>query len=81
MLLFIRWEFFSLDQSSWDIGALFPFSFQRDFEMIEDGWNVFSIELEFSRLKTISDDWRLTDVNKNFAVGVHWRDFFIELLC
>lgn len=57
-----------LDQSSWDVGTLFPFSFQRDFEMIEDGWNIFSIELEFSRLKTISDDWRLTDVNKNFAV-------------
>ena len=58
----------TLDQTSCDVTCLFPFSYSRDFQIIEDGWNLFSIELEFSQLKTISDDWRLTDVNKHFAV-------------
>ncbi len=49
---------------------LFPFCFSRNFDIIEDGWTAFSIELEFSRLKTISDEWRITDVNKNFAVNI-----------
>lgn len=59
----------SLDGSGCDVSYLFPFCCPRDFDIIEDGWTVFSVELEFSRLKTISDDWRISDVNKNFAVS------------
>jgi myotubularin-related protein 9 len=60
--------FVSLDGSNYDVTYLFPFCFRRDFDIIEDGWMAFSIELEFSRLKTISDEWRISNVNKNFAV-------------
>ena len=70
-----------VDQTSCDVTCLFPFSYSRDFQIIEDGWNLFSIELEFSRLKTISDDWRLSDVNKNFAVGLSREIFINDSFC
>ncbi len=49
---------------------LFPFCFPRDFEVIQDGWTAFSVESEFSRLQAISDEWRISDVNKNFTVFI-----------
>lgn len=51
-----------------DVTYLYPFCFVRDFEIIQDGWTIFSVEEEFSRLKTISDEWRISDVNRNFAI-------------
>ncbi len=57
-----------LDGSTCDVAYLFPFCFPRDFEVIQDGWTAFSVESEFSRLQAISDEWRISDVNKNFAV-------------
>ena len=42
------------------------------FDILEDGWTAFPIEAEFSRLKSMSDDWRLSHVNKNFAVGEYF---------
>ncbi len=38
------------------------------FESVEDGWTQFQIENEFSNILMLTDDWRLTYVNKNFAV-------------
>ena len=58
-----------LDGFTCDVKFLFPFCFPRDFEVIQDGWTAFSVESEFSRLQAISDEWRISDVNKNFAVG------------
>ena len=49
---------------------LFPFCFPRDFEVIQDGWTAFSVESEFSRLQAISDEWRISDVNKDFTVDI-----------
>ncbi len=60
--------YFYLDGLNCDVTFLFPFCFPRDFEVIQDGWTAFSVESEFSRLQAISDDWRISDVNKNFAV-------------
>ncbi len=51
---------------------LYPFCFPRDFEVIQDGWTAFSVESEFSRLQAISDEWRISDVNKNFAVFIYF---------
>ncbi|CAF4372801.1 unnamed protein product, partial [Rotaria socialis] len=56
------------DGPTFDVTFLFPFYFPRDFEVIQDGWTAFSVESEFSRLQAISDEWRISDVNKNFAV-------------
>lgn len=58
----------STDGSICDVTFLFPFCFPRDFEVIQDGWTAFSVESEFIRLQAISDDWRISDVNKDFAV-------------
>jgi len=52
------------------VTLLFPFCFPRDFEVIQDGWTAFSVESEFSRLQAISDEWRISDANKNFAVFI-----------
>ena len=57
-----------VDGSICDVTFLFPFCFPRDFEFIQDGWTAFSVESEFSRLQAISDEWRISDVNKNFTV-------------
>lgn len=59
-----------LDESICDVAFLFPFCFPRDFDVIQDGWTAFSVESEFSRLQAISDEWRISDVNKNFAVFI-----------
>ena len=67
----ILYAFFSLDASICDVTFLFPFCFPRDFEVIQDGWTAFSIESEFSRLQAISDEWRISDVNKDFVVFIY----------
>lgn len=41
--------------------------------MIQDGWTAFSVESEFVRLQAISDEWRISDVNKDFAVMIQLR--------
>ena len=64
----------STDGSICDVTFLFPFCFPRDFEVIQDGWTAFSVESEFIRLQAISDEWRISDVNKDFAV-TDWIDF------
>ncbi|CAF1533988.1 unnamed protein product [Adineta ricciae] len=51
-----------------DVTFLFPFCFSRDFDVIQDGWTAFSVESEYSRLQAISDEWRISDVNKDFAI-------------
>lgn len=62
---------FCLDGLTCDVTYLYPFCFQRDFDIIQDGWTICSVEEEFSRLKAISDEWRISDVNRNFTVCSH----------
>ncbi len=52
------------------------------FESVEDGWTQFQIENEFSNILMLTDDWRLTYVNKNFAViAINCYSFlFISLI-
>lgn len=58
------WFFFSAD----DITLKFPFFFRPTFEVLENGWGAFQPEMEFNRFKEISEDWRLSYVNKDFSV-------------
>uniref|UniRef100_A0A915JIU4 Myotubularin phosphatase domain-containing protein n=1 Tax=Romanomermis culicivorax TaxID=13658 RepID=A0A915JIU4_ROMCU len=47
----------------------YPFFYQCNFRICEDGWNSFNLdENEFIRLLSQSDFWRVSDVNRNFAV-------------
>lgn len=69
-----------LDGLKCDVTFLFPFCFPRDFDVIQDGWTAFSVESEFSRLQAISDSWRISDVNKNFAVIRKKIHFFLKFV-
>ncbi|XP_025090665.1 myotubularin-related protein 9-like [Pomacea canaliculata] len=51
-----------------DITLKFPFFFRPTFEVLENGWGAFQPEMEFNRFKEISEDWRLSYVNKDFSV-------------
>ncbi|XP_053209374.1 myotubularin-related protein 9-like isoform X1 [Panonychus citri] len=51
-----------------DPRLLFPFYYPCNFEIVEDGWDAFQIEKEFSKIMMYSDAWRISYVNKNFTV-------------
>jgi myotubularin-related protein 9 len=51
-----------------DPRLLYPYFYRAMFESVEDGWTQFQIENEFSNILMLTDEWRLTYVNKNFAV-------------
>lgn len=52
-----------------DITRSFAFSYTPDFKPLEDGWNAFPIEVEFSNLLiSHSSDWRVSYVNKDYSV-------------
>ena len=40
------------------------------FDIMEDGWQAFLPEVEFNQLKkSLGADWRISQVNKDFAVS------------
>lgn len=54
-----------------DPRLMYPFYYCRNFDIIEDGWQTFDLEREYRKLlqtEFIQDNWRLTHVNKDFAV-------------
>nr|KAG5691365.1 hypothetical protein BaRGS_033414 [Batillaria attramentaria] len=51
-----------------DISLKYPFFFRPMFEVLENGWDAFQPEIEFARYKEVSEDWRLSYVNKDFSV-------------
>lgn len=51
-----------------DPRLLYPHFYNPEFLLVEDGWTAFQIEHEFSSLINFGDDWRISNVNKNFDV-------------
>ncbi|KAI1286005.1 Myotubularin-related protein 9 [Halotydeus destructor] len=51
-----------------DTNWMYPLFYRAMFDIVEDGWEAFQMEQEFSKIKMCSDDWRISHVNKNFAV-------------
>lgn len=51
-----------------DISLKYPFFYRAMFEPLEDGWQAFLPENEYSRFKDCSDEWRLSYVNKDYKV-------------
>lgn len=47
---------------------LYPHFYNPEFTFVENGWNAFKIENEFANLTRFSDEWRLSNVNKNFEI-------------
>ena len=53
-----------------DPRLLYPHFYRAMFDLVENGWNAFQIENEFSNILMFSDDWRISSVNKDFAVNL-----------
>lgn len=51
-----------------DPRLLYPYFYNPEFTLVQDGWTAFQIENEFSNLTNFSDEWRISNVNKNFEV-------------
>ncbi|XP_050502906.1 myotubularin-related protein 9 [Diabrotica virgifera virgifera] len=46
---------------------LYPFFYRPMYTILEDGYTLFDLEVEFTKL-IASDEWRVSNVNKNFSV-------------
>ncbi|KAI0223727.1 Myotubularin-related protein 9 [Lamellibrachia satsuma] len=51
-----------------NLNMTYPFFYRPMFDILQDGWQAFPPEAEFSRLKSCSEKWRLSSVNKGFQV-------------
>lgn len=51
-----------------DARLLYPYFYNPEFSLVEDGWSAFQVESEFNKLIHFGDDWRISSVNKNFEV-------------
>ncbi|XP_077487066.1 myotubularin-related protein 9 isoform X2 [Amblyomma americanum] len=54
----------ALDNPKW----FHPFFYNPSFVIMEDGWSAFTTEQDFAKIKLVSDDWRISLVNKDFSV-------------
>ncbi|RXM28678.1 Myotubularin-related protein 9 [Acipenser ruthenus] len=50
------------------VTLMYPFFYRPMFELIEDGWNTFLPEQSFKQIESLTDEWRLSYVNKDFNV-------------
>ncbi|KAM7331006.1 LOW QUALITY PROTEIN: hypothetical protein ACRRTK_010195 [Alexandromys fortis] len=50
------------------VTLMYPFFYRPMFEVIEDGWHFFLPEQEFELYSSATSEWRLSYVNKEFAV-------------
>ena len=51
-----------------DVTLKYPFFYRAMFEPLEDGWQAFLPENEYTRFKECSEEWRLSYVNKDYSV-------------
>jgi myotubularin-related protein 9 len=50
-----------------ELNMLYPFFFRPMYNILENGWQMYQPEIEFSKLLA-SDEWRVSQVNKDFEV-------------
>ncbi|XP_060610633.1 myotubularin-related protein 9 [Anolis sagrei] len=50
------------------ITLMYPFFYRPMFEVVEDGWHSFLPEREFELLSSVTNEWRLSYINKDFSV-------------
>ncbi|CAB1342511.1 unnamed protein product [Coregonus sp. 'balchen'] len=50
------------------VSLMYPFFYRPMFQVIEDGWNSFLSEDAFKDLESMTEEWRLSDVNKDYSV-------------
>ncbi|KAK3542137.1 hypothetical protein QTP86_016465 [Hemibagrus guttatus] len=50
------------------VSLMYPFFYRPMFEVIDDGWRLYSPDEAFKDLESMTDEWRLSEVNKDFNV-------------
>ncbi|NXH10381.1 MTMR9 protein, partial [Bucco capensis] len=50
------------------VTLMYPFFYRPMFEVLEDGWRAFLPDQEFELLTALTDEWRLSSINKEFSV-------------
>ncbi|KAM9616600.1 myotubularin-related protein 9 isoform 1-T1 [Morphnus guianensis] len=50
------------------VTLMYPFFYRPMFEIVEDGWRCFLPDKEFELLSSVTDEWRLSCINKEFSV-------------
>ncbi|KAM6279859.1 myotubularin-related protein 9 [Porphyrio hochstetteri] len=50
------------------VTLMYPFFYRPMFEISEDGWRSFLPDQEFELLSSVTDEWRLSCINKEFSV-------------
>ncbi|XP_043918708.1 myotubularin-related protein 9 [Protopterus annectens] len=50
------------------VTLMYPFFYRPMFEVIEEGWHSFLPEQEFALLNSVTDEWRLSYVNKDYSL-------------
>ncbi|XP_014803881.1 PREDICTED: myotubularin-related protein 9 [Calidris pugnax] len=50
------------------VTLMYPFFYRPMFEIVEDGWRSFMPDQEFELLSSVTDEWRLSCINKEFSV-------------
>ena len=57
----------------------YPFFYKVNFNLIENGWQSFSVKSEFYKYFSPNDsDWRLSEVNKDFKVRKQKKIIFYQ---
>ncbi|NWI60761.1 MTMR9 protein, partial [Calyptomena viridis] len=50
------------------VTLLYPFFYRPMFDILEDGWSSFLPDQEFELLSSMTDEWRLSCINRDFSV-------------
>ncbi|NXF08036.1 MTMR9 protein, partial [Smithornis capensis] len=50
------------------VTLLYPFFYRPMFDILEDGWSSFLPDKEFELLSSVTDEWRLSCINREFSV-------------
>ncbi|NXG11855.1 MTMR9 protein, partial [Sakesphorus luctuosus] len=50
------------------VTLMYPFFYRPMFELVEDGWCSFLPDKEFEQLSSVTDEWRLSCINRDFSV-------------
>ena len=52
-----------------DVERSYPFYYNPNFKPLEDGWSLFQAEVEFTNMVRSDSNWRISHVNKGYAVS------------
>lgn len=66
-------KLFKITLFFWILGGIehdYPFYYRCPFKILDNGWDAFNMEQQFSKLiLRCNNKWRLSEVNKNFEVN------------